>query len=261
MTLKEYKASYKSVAELLPNYKSLSQIELAEGALAGGPLADSYLSALVIRYWNIVSRTAYADSGLYDETLAYDWYIGSIMYALKHQVWNNPESTLYKDPKAIEKILNVHVRTERINFFYASNRYKRKINHDSISIENMLEVYGDCALPEAEDAEVSYPLHKEMVWKYCAQRKFLHALILDLIIYDLELTKQYDINELVNQLLRLIKSLPDNYLDIFTEQYNLDAVKVHNVLDKILNTHQIKLKESIYLCLVEIKAILKREFR
>lgn len=260
--LNDYKQNYIRSASKIPNWKSLSQIELADKYKEGGPLAESYLSAQIVKFWNIIDRTLYKDRGLYDESEAYDWYISAILYAMKHRPWENPESTIYQDPKAIEKILNMHVKCLRANWFQASNRYKRQINHDAGSLEAIKEDYfeGYQTPPEELVTEIDISSHIKLVQDCYKNGQYLLALIIDILINDvLILMKNPDDQYLVKTVKKCIQSLPEDYITTFSSTYEIPEKDVKDKFNNILKMSDAKLKSSIETYIYKLRQILKKE--
>lgn len=260
--LNEYKDNYIKSASKIPNWKQMEQLDLMNGYLAGGPLAESYLAALIVKFWNIIDRTLYRDKNLYDEAEAYDWYISAIMYAISHRPWENPTSTIYQDPKAIEKILNMHVKCLRANWFQASNRIKRQINHGISSLQAIQEDYyeGYGTVSESLVTEINTDYHVELIQKLCSQSQYLFALIIDLIVNDIaNLESINDLNYLSKFIRKSITSLPDSYIKSFSENYDIDIKKLRDIFKSIKSMSPEKLKESVDLYLFKLKSMLKRE--
>lgn len=250
---------YASIAEVIPNYKNLSQIELAEGYEAGGPKAEGYLAALILRYWNIPVKLASKDYGLYDEKEAYDWYINSLLYALKSRPWADKDSSVYKDPKAIEKILNTCVKCDRANWFQASNRYKRRINHGLQSLESLSDEYSDSYLPTELTADApQFSLCKDLVLHYFNNQQYLMALMIDVISNDISLENVSDDKSLVANIKKSIKSLPENYSTIFSNNYDIEKDKVDISFDYIYNMNDSKLRQSIEHYVHVLRIVLSR---
>lgn len=258
--LKEYKEIYLKAASALPNYKKIGQIELAENYRAGGPNKDAYLAALVLRYWNIIEKLVYKDYGLYDEKEAYDWYISSLIYAVNEEPWKDPKASIHNDPKAIEKLLNTCVKCERANWFQASNRHKRKINHDATSLDALSEDYNDAYMPkdntleELDDTSYQYLVHEAF-----NKQQYLFALVIDCIVNDVNLDKCTDTRSLVLNIRKSIRGLPENYPVIFAESYGLDKALVEKSFKYIYNMSDNKLKQSIENYVYRLRVILKRE--
>lgn len=254
------KEVYLSVASTLSNYKEIGQIELAEKYLEGGPNKDAYLAALVLRYWNIIDKMVYKDYGLYDEKEAYDWFMDSLLYALQDRPWRKEGSTVYNDSKAIERILNTCVKCARANWFQASNRHKRKINHNLASLESLSEDYNDAYVPR----ELVMDYEPDSSYKYIVidafeKQQYLFALIVDIIVNDLELEKCKDLKSLITNLKKSIKTLDKDYPQIFATSYNIPREKVENSFQYIYNMSDGKLKQAIENYVYKLKVLLKNE--
>lgn len=257
--MKEFKQVYLQQAELVPNYKTMSQVELAEKYLEGGPRAESYLAALIVRYWNIIEKLIYKDYGLYDKKEAYDWFINSLLYTLEQKPWRDAKSSLYNDPKAIERALNTCVKCDRANWFQASNRYKRVVNHNLSSLESLTEDYKDSFVPDAMIRNTTYDdEYKFMVCNYFDKQQYLMSLIIDVIVNDLPLEHCTDTKSLVLMIKRCIKSLPKHYYKIFAETYKYPPEKVEKSFAYIYNMSDTKLKQSIENYVYTLMTVLKR---
>lgn len=259
--LKEVKEHYLSVAKQLPNYKKISQIELADKYNENCSQKDAYLAALILRYWNIIDKINYKDKGLYEEQLPYDWYVDAVIYALNSKAWHNPESTVYNDPKAVEKIINVCVNCSRANWFQASNRFKRKANHLPSSLESLKENYNDNYTPKTLIKETDPDNYTYYVITYFNKQQYLLSLIIDVIVSDIKMDLVKDDKSLVSQIKKSIKSLPESYSESFAYHYNLDVNKVVKSFQLIYNMNDNKLKQSIESYIYELRSILRKEFK
>lgn len=257
--LKEYKEIYVKSAELLPNYKTIPQVELAEKYLEGGPYSDCYLSALVLRYWNMISKLIYKDKGLYDEAEAYDWFINSLLYAIKERPWQNPESTVYNDPKAVEKILNTCLKCNRANWFQASNRDKRKLNHGTNSLEALKEEFNDAFVSDNLIYEMNPLTCKDLILNFYKKQQYLLALIVDLIVNDIKLEGIDNEKSLVSSIKKSIKSLPKTYFHTFSKEHGLPLDEVEKSFSFIYNISDSKLTRSIQIYVRKLKNMLGKE--
>lgn len=258
--LKNFKEIYLNAAEAVPNYKELTQIELAEKYLEGGAYAESYLAALVVRYWNIIEKLVYKDYGLYDEKEAYDWFINSLLYIIRDKPWQDETSSVYKDPKAIERMLNTCVKCDRANWFQASNRFKRKINHDTSSLEALSDEYKDAYMPaDLTKDDIDADSYKYLVTEFFDKQQYLMALVIDVIVHDIALNKCVDTRTLVLNIKKSIKSLPEDYYKIFAENYDYPEQQVEKSFSYIYNMTDNKLKQSIENYVYRLRSILKRD--
>lgn len=256
--LKELKEIYLNSAASIPKFREIDQIELAEKYLEGGPLKDAYLAAIVLRYWNIIEKLVYKDYGLYDEKEAYDWFIEALMYTLDAAPWKDEKSTVYKDPKAVEKILNTCVKCSRANWFQASNRQKRKINHHLASLDAMAEEYKDAYTPpDLIVNDTSGKGYHYLVTEYFEKQQYLFALVIDVIVNDLDLDKCVDTRSLVANIRKSIKSLPEDYPSIFATTYGLSTQQVEKSFKYIYNMSDTKLKQSIESYVYQLRVLLK----
>lgn len=257
--LEECREMYQHSAENLPNYKKLSQIELVEGYLSGGPNAEYYLSALILRYWNIPMKLINRDKGLYDEKEAYNWYINSLLYTLDSKAWKDKNSTVYNDPRAIEKMLNTCVKCDRANWFQASNRHKRCINHGLRSLDTLTEDYNDAYVPIELIADApEYAYYSELVTYYFNRKQYLMALVIDVIVNDVKLENVTNDISLVQAVKKSIRSLPEDYAQIFSETYDIPLEKVEISFQYIYNMKEQKLKQSVEDYVHILKTVLSR---
>ena len=258
--LKDYKEVFLHSVTNLPEHKKIDQIELANKYNEGGPLKDAYLAAIVLRYWNIIEKLVYKDYGLYDPKEAYDWFMDALLYVLNDQPWNNPKSTVYNDPKALEKSLNTCVKCSRANWFQASNRHKRKINHNLSSLDALSEEYRDAYTPReliiSSDFGNSYTY---IVTEAYNRQQYLLALIVDIIVSDLNLGKCVDNRSLIFNIKKCIRSLSDNYSYSFAKNYGFDPQQVDKSFEYIYNMSDQKLKQGIENYIYTLKKILKSE--
>lgn len=258
--LKEYKDIYVASASTIPNYKKISQIDLANKYIEGGPDSEAYLSALIVRYWNIIDKMIYKDRGLYDEKEAYDWFMDALLYILTACPWKDPNSSVYNDPKAIERMLNTCVNCSRANWFQASNRQKRKINHSTSSYEALKEEYNDAFVPESLTSNMEDTSYKDLVVEYYNKQQYLLALMIDVIVNDVKLEGKTTDKLLISSIKKSIKSLPKTYYQQFALNYQLDPEQVEKSFSYIYNMTDVKLKETIELYLYKLRAVLKKEF-
>lgn len=257
--MKEHKEIFIQSASLLKDYKKIPQMDLVKGYDEDEDLRDSYYSAIVLRYWPIVDKMTYKDKGIYDYSEAFTWLIDGLMYMFKHRPWDNPNNSLYQDPKALERSINTFMKCARANWFQASNRFKRKVNHGTLSLEGLTEEYRDAYTPDhlivMPDKEFEY---SGLVIQSIENNKYLLALIIDIIINDLDVQKCTSYDMTMNQIRRAIKSLPREYYLIFSEIYDLDINLVEKFFNMVYNMSDTKLKQSIEAYSYQIMSIMRR---
>lgn len=251
--LNEYKEIYQQSVKSIPGWKQLSQMELADKYHEKGPLCECYLSAEILKFWHIIDRTLYKDKGLYDELEVYDWYISAIMFALDTRPWDDPNSSIHNDPKAVEKVLNTVVNCTRINWFYASNRHKRKINHEANSLNVLQETYADSFFSDSLITEMEYSLPSDLIYNYCINKDYISGFIIDIIINDLPIQNVHNTDILVKNIIRSFQSLPEQFCKEFSESYGLPVDEVNKYLDIVNQMSKNKLEKVIEVKLISIR--------
>ncbi len=257
--LSELKNSYLEVANRIPGWEKMSQIELGNLYSTDTANRDAYLAAIAVRYWNILSKALYLNNHSFTEEEAYDWFTDALLYTLETQQWKNPKSTVYNDPKAIEKMLNTCFHSSKANWFQASNRYKRKINHSLFSLDCLKEDFADCFEPVAEDNDILEYSIKDLVYKAFRDKQYLFSLMLDLIVNDIELGPINNDKSLISAIKKSIKSLPDDYVYSFSSNYNLDSKLVENSFKLIYNMSDDRLTKSIEGYIYKLRSIFRRD--
>lgn len=257
--LNEYKNLYKESADLVPDWKNMSQTELAEKCAEKGPSYENYIAALILKFWHIIDRNLYRDKGIYDELTAYDWYMNAIMVVINYNVWTDKNSTVYNDPKAVEKMLNTCVNCDRANWFQASNRYKRKINHGINSLDLLKESFGDSVMPLELVDDIEFSSYKDLVVSYFNKQQYLMALVIDVIVNDINIEQISDDKSLVYQIKKSIKSLPENYFISFAKNYDLDKNLVEKSFSYIYNMSDNRMKSSIENYIYKLRSLLKKD--
>ena len=261
IVLDDYKQIYKNSASLIPNWKNIPQLELAKNCVESNPLYQSYLSALILKFWHIIDRNIYRDKGIYSEVEAYDWYINAIMVVINSKPWDDPKSSVYNDPKAVEKILNTCVNCDRANWFQSSNRNKRKINHGIGSLDLLAEEYGDSFIPEEMKENFGYENYKDIVVEYFKKQQYLMAVMIDVITNDIQCNTITNDKTLISIIKKSIRTLPENYMIYFSENYGLSIDDVKKCFSIVKNMSDLKLKKSIENYVYILRSKLRREIK
>ena len=231
-------------ASRIPDWKKVPQMELAKLYEEDFENRDCYLSALVVRYWNILSKACYQNKGIFPEEEAYDWYIDSVLKVLEEKPWLNEDSTLYQDDKAFEKAVNVRFFCTKVNWFQASNRLKRKLNHGIVSLEQLKEDYNDSTDVPYLVEEPQNTDYKEFVINAFYEKRYLLALIFDLIFHNIDVNEIDNYNQLFSAIKKEIHTLNLNS-KIFADEYELPKDEVDKAFNSILNMSEEKLKSSV----------------
>ena len=239
--LDEIKESYYNNADILKDWKKMSgndlcikYVELKEN---NDPLSENYLSAIIYKFWNVATKFYYSQGiKLATPEDCYNWLIDSIQYVLEHHVWTDQNHKLYKDPKAPEKAINVVFNSTKINFFVANTRQKRKIDATSISLDGISEETSDAYfLPVYDNYDLNSEEFKKIIVSYYNNYEYFSSICLDLIINEDVVDKSEDINVKYKKLKWRLKTLDDNYAELFSSTYGLDYGDVKRTIEYISN--------------------------
>lgn len=260
--LNDLKKSYKEKSMQIDGLKRKSQIEIADLYHSDIENREIYLSELIVRYWNIPAKAVFQNNNIFSEEDAYEWYIEAVLGVLEERPWLNESSTLYNDPKAFEKAINVRFFCIKTNWFQASNRHKRKLLHDSISLDKCVEDYDDFtfhnSLVDYNDIS-NFEVHVELIQRCFREKKYLLAMIIDLIANQINIDKVFDYNSLSIMIKKYFKKAADDYIKTFTIEYGLPKDEVVESYHKIYNISEKRLKSSINYYISNLKSLLIQE--
>lgn len=250
--LDDYKQLYKEKADLIVGWKNLTRSELCEKYLnyrdVNSVVADSYLSAIIYRFWNVAVHNYYSQQ--VKEATELDCYnnlVDSILYALNNHVWLNPNSSLYGDEKGPEKAINVVISSRKLNILGYNNMFKRRINKDSISLEYLQEQpYYISSFGVLDDCDDDYI--ESIILEAFKKKEYFKAFVIDAIIYcDVfeDIGNDYVFSE--KKLRKHLRHLEEsNYYVVFSNTYNINNVDlVKRAISYIINLSQEKMSENI----------------
>ncbi len=260
--LTELKRIYKEKSRQIDGIKQKDQIALANLYHDDPKNKEVYLSELVVRYWNIPSKAVYQNLNIFSEEDAYEWYIEAVLGVLEERPWTNTSSSLYKDPKAFEKAINVRFFCIKTNWFQASNRHKRKLLHDSISLDKCIEEYDDFTFHNSlvDDTDIlTSEIHKDLIIRFFQEKNYLLTIIIDLIANQINIDKVSDIESLSVMVRKYLKKALSSYVATFTKEYGLPKDEVVEAYYKIYNISDKRLKTSVNYYISKLKLLLLQE--
>lgn len=184
--LEEIKKLCIKSASCLGDYQKLSKQELADGYCDAvedndEDLRDHYYSALVLRYWFKIGKY-YAQSRASGFSIedCYDWLNHSLMYALEHHPWRNPDNKLYKDKNGADKTINRCIISTRLINYQHANTDKGKMKAISSSLDSLMDDNGDCVIKtNAMECSDSSSLTDDIIKDFVSNDKIKEALIID----------------------------------------------------------------------------------
>lgn len=242
--LDDYKRSYEECANLIKDWKSISSIELCDNYIKNlntdSNKAQSYLSAVICRYWYIIQRTYYAQRvKLASEEEVYDWFIEGIYNALNHHVWTDPNNKLYGDEKGPEKAISVCIYSAKLNYFQSLEYDKRKTNKLALSLEELQEDSSDdYYLPYYDQSPFMKMYMYQKIRKMFLDYDYFSAFLLDAIVNVEVFSKENNTDFITlskRKLIKHLRNMDDRYIKVFSNLYDLDEKDVAEATKFIKN--------------------------
>lgn len=244
--LDDLKRIYEESASLIPQWKTLGRSELCrryvQAKCDGSTLTDSYLSAIICSFWNLISHNYFSQQNpMATPEDCYEWVVDSILYCLDKKVWTDPHSPLYEDPNGPEKSINVCVTSSRANYYVAQNRQKRFIALQTISLDYLKELYPevlDEAIFDEVDAHKDYIYNKirELFNKQEYFKSFFLSYIINGNFIKKDCSGKYETLYFDQSACRkAVRSMTDEDGLVFAWQYGFDKDKVLRSLPYVRN--------------------------
>lgn len=223
---------------------------------------SQYFSALMIRYWHMVTRL-YETSHTLDVTVEdmVDWLSDSLLKAFKYRSWLDSNKEVSKDPKGAEKCINQCITSTRQYWFKHFNQIKRKgMNSkgmDSLDVKVKVSSKDDAntmSLIETigEEDNHSSLVVNEIISKLLKKKDILGALIIDGIVNQdtwitcEKLVERKTINEdgeeednsykevhqtfCMSRLNNFLRDMPESIMIYFSESYNIPLELVRETM-------------------------------
>lgn len=253
--LTDYYHNYEREADLLKeDWRTENKNDLCNKYLNAQSDADrsKYVAAIICRYWNMLCSSYGKCFSAVEEEDAYTWFTRAILYVLKTHPWTNPNHKLYNDKNGPDKCINICIESSRNTYFQQSNRYNRKINHETDSLDRLSEEYKDTYMPGEDNIANDEEYDKDLlVKKTFLSGDIFFAVMIDMIFNSNVFTEnkdgtvQFDKMKLVKN----IKSIDVKYVKYFAKRYELVESKLNELYNyskaskqKILNSIEFNLQ-------------------
>lgn len=228
--LDDVRKSYQECASIISDWKKLSRSELCNKYLevkdTDKYLAESYLSAIICKFWNVFEHNFKTQHGdFYSEVEYYQSGIDGILEALDRHVWTNPQNKLYGDKNGPEKAINVTIFSLKYNIYQSAFRQKRKVNLGTASLQELAEQGVDSRYTKFED-DISL---SEISLTEFIRNQFIHQYYFTSFFLDSILNIDVWVNNNISfaKVKHHIQHLDDKYLKLFSEIYSLDINDVY----------------------------------
>ena len=166
--LEEYKELCRKSASIIKGWEQLSKNDLCRAYVENKnspTIQNAYLSAILYRYWNLISKYYYQSSNCATPEECYGWLVDSVSCCVNLAAWENPNSSIYKDPNGPDKVINRCMKCARLTYYQFINRKKRRDEFGLLSIDELKENYGNGA-PEPYDPEQDHDISSVIIKEY-----------------------------------------------------------------------------------------------
>jgi len=191
MALNEYRKYYEKEASNINGWRTLNKNKLVNSFIENEhnkELANSYLSAIVCRYWgNIDKLYNSSKSSSVTREDCYEWVVDAIMYALSKRKWLDPSNKLYNDPNGPDKVINRCIASERKIFYQSSNYDCRKVNYATYSTDQIIEENENNVLllsDKNDYADIDESVDELIISSFNQGKYFLAFMIDGIVNYD-----------------------------------------------------------------------------
>lgn len=237
--LDEYKSIFRQCADKIANWEKISKNDLCRKYLEhsdNAEMQNSYLSAIMLRYWNLIGKYYYMSSNAATVEDCYEWLEDSVCYVLREASWDDSSKSLFNDPNGPDKAINRCMKCARLTHYQYINRKKRKDNFGMLSLEELAETFGKSTVEPVDivSSNMFKDVHiKEYVKHVFFRKDYFLAFMLDCIAYqncfesekdsDGQLITSFNMRKFV----KVMSHIDDDYLQMFSKKYNIDIADVN----------------------------------
>ena len=252
--LDEYKQIYEESAKIsVPDWKTRDKNELIKIAseLPNCAERDSYVSAIMLRYWNKLSRFYSKCKLVATQEDVHMWLTMAVLYALDNRPWENTGSSIYGDKNGPDKVINRVMECRRITFYQQLNRYNRKINSAILSLDSLTEDFKDVVMPTYEDSTLIELF--DLVSSKFNQGEQMMAFILDAIICSGLKNREEDYRKFVTYL----RKMNESFCIDFSSRYDISVENVKLAATAINSMNNVDLRKRVEYNLIRLKNFVK----
>lgn len=237
-----------------------------------------YISALILRFWFNIDKMYRSNTvapSLEHEDFFW-WLYEAIEYACKYRGWRDATKKLNA-----QQCINKCIETIKLQKYYDMRLAKHKVVNLTVSMDAPLggEDNEGKTLGDLFEAEETFTDHSDdavisLIQDYVDKNKIVEAILLDTIAFN-DVQKHFkktikdtdaDGNEVryvehssefwPYRLVQLVNNLPDDYLEYFTDRYNIALEKLRTVIDALVAANNQKIYRYIKSVLSELRVTL-----
>ena len=214
-------------------------------------LYDSYISAIMLRYWNKMLSYYQRCKLVATAEDVHTWLVQAVLYAIERRPWENKNSSIYQDKNGPDKVINRVIESKRLTFYQQLNRYNRKINSVLLSLESLQEDWADANTPFTEESPTIDV--DELILSFYKNKDYFFAFLLDAIVYESFLLDKH-----TKKLVTHLKSLGKEHYKVFATRYDLDENKVLRASGYVSRYPRIVLTTRVKNASADLNYLLKR---
>lgn len=256
--LEEYKELCKSAASMIPDWESTSKNDLCRGYVnnkGNDELQNAYMSAILYKYWNLIPKYYYMSANCATPEDCYEWLVDSVSCCVNLASWNNPESSIYKDPNGPDKVINRCMKCARLTYYQFINRKKRRDNFGLLSIDELKELFGTTVTEPADYEQECSPseiIIKEYIQKTFHRKDYFVSFLLDCVLFSnvFDITRSSDDGSSyfefnLRKLVKIMNNLDEDYLFIFAERYELPIEAVSKAYSYVRDVPEGNMRKKV----------------
>lgn len=263
--LDEYKELYRNCADLIPGWSDMSKNDLCRAYVAAKGdlhLQNSYLSAIMYKYWHLISKYYYMSVGCATAEDCHEWLADSVLCCLNMASWENEKSSIYRDPDGPDKVINRCMKCARLTHYQFSNRKKRKNNFGLQSLDELAELLGKGAA-DPPDRSQEFDISSIMIDSYIqssfAKKDYFMAIMVDCIIrynvFDVTVKAHDYVSSEFNlrKLVKIMSNLDEDYIFCFAQKYDIPYETVKQGVGYVQRTPPGGMRKKLQLQLEAMK--------
>lgn len=245
------KQIYERSADIISNWRNIDKNELCRLYCINehSSLGEAYLSAIICKYWNNIYKYYNQSQGYATLEDCYDIVIDAIQNILRRRPWEDEKSNLYEDKNAPDKAINRCIKTTWINAYVASMRDKRLCNTNNLHLESLDAPVIDAieyACTDKIDTKDDDVMLSNLVHTLYTSGDYLGAFCADLIVHGNVFARDNGMSVFSDKkLIKYLHHITDNYIRVFSEDYNLPYDKVKKASEYIVKQSTDSLREGV----------------
>ena len=262
--LEEYKELCRKAANFAPGWQELSKNDLCREYVknkGNATLQNAYISAILYRYWNLISKYYYQSANCATPEECYGWLVDSVSCCVNLAAWENPDSSIYNDPNGPDKVINRCMKCARLTYYQFINRKKRKDEFGMLSVDELKELYGNGA-PEPEDPEQEYDISLFIIKDYIIEEFRKKNYFVSFLIYFILYANVFDVIKLedsrssefnLRKMCRIMSTIEEDMLVSFSEDLKLPLPDVTKAAEYVRSVPSGNMKKKIQQTLENLK--------